>query len=343
MGWVVYALAWLAAALFWALAAASGAGRSPFEALPFALLAMGSAALLGVGVHWLTGRVAWDGRSASFYVVHASALAVFALVYATSWMWPDVVTGRIAEALAQLRSSPVVTWNLLMGTWLYLVVAGISYAMRGERRVRAEEKAAAEAHLLAERAQLAALRAQVNPHFLFNALHSVGALVESDPPRADEALERLGELLRYALGSEEEVPFADEWKFTENYLAFERLRLGDRLKVDARAEPASLEALVPPLILQPLVENAVRHGISDRLEGGRVELGARVEGDDLVLRVRDDGAGGGAAASRDGLGLASVRRRLELRYGGRAALSVDSGAGGYDVSVRIPIVEDPPS
>jgi sensor histidine kinase YesM len=226
-----------------------------------------------------------------------------------------------------------------MGTWLYLVVAGLSYAIRAQRRVRTQEAAAAEAHLLAQQAQLAALRAQVNPHFLFNALHSVGALVASDPSRADEALERLGDLLRYTLGTEEEVPFAHEWKFTEDYLAFERLRLGDRLKVDARAEPESLEVLVPPLILQPLVENAVRHGIAGRPRGGRVELRARVDGERLVLRVTDDGPGADGAG-HDGVGLASVRRRLDLRYGSRATLTVDALAAGFAVSIGMPLDED---
>src|SRR4051812_43818497 len=118
MGWLAYIVAWLAAALFWALAAASGAGRSPFEALPFAVLAMGSAALMGVAVWRLTNRVAWDSSATSFYAAHAVAILVFSVVYAISWIWPDVVNGRFAAVVASLRTSPVFTWNLLMGTWL---------------------------------------------------------------------------------------------------------------------------------------------------------------------------------------------------------------------------------
>ena len=162
-------------------------------------------------------------------------------------------------------------------------------AIRANHLARTQAAAAAEARLLAQQAQLVALRAQINPHFLFNALHSVGALVASDPTRADMALERLGDLLRYTLGTEDEVLFAEEWKFTQDYLAFEQLRLGDRLRLHVSVDPSALSTMVPPLILQPLVENAVRHGIAARTEGGAIDLTARVEDSRLVLCVRDDG------------------------------------------------------
>jgi sensor histidine kinase YesM len=184
---------------------------------------------------------------------------------------------------------------------------------------------------------LVALRAQINPHFLFNALHSVGALVTSDPARADMALERLGDLLRYTLGTEDEVLFAEEWRFTQDYLAFEQLRLGDRLRVHLTVDSSALSTMVPPLILQPLVENAVRHGIADRVEGGQIDLTARVEESCLVLCVRDDGHGG-ESGGPDGIGLTSVRRRLAALYGGRATLVVEGGRAGFAVTVGLPLV-----
>jgi two-component system, LytTR family, sensor kinase len=336
MGWIAYVLAWLAAALFWALASAASASRSPLETFPFGLLAMGSAAVMGVAVWRLTNRVAWDWRAPSFYVAHATALVIFSVVYSTFWFWPELAMGRFKVAADSLRSSPIIIWNLLMGSWLYLVVAGLSYAIRAHRRIRTQEAAAAEARLLAQQAQLVALRAQINPHFLFNALHSVGALVTCDPVRADKALECLGDLLRYALGTEDEVFFSQEWKFTQDYLAFEELRLGDRLRVDAAADDGALAIMVPPLILQPLVENAVRHGIADRPEGGRIELRARVEGPRLVLSVVDDGCGGGAEA-REGVGLTSVRRRLAALYGGRATFNIDRMARGFSITIGLPL------
>ena len=338
MRWIPYVLAWLAAALFWTLASASGAGRSPLETLPFGLLAMGSAAIMGIGVWRLTDRVAWDWRSPRFYVLHGSALAAYSVIYAAFWTWPDVFAGRVTAALVAFRHSPVSIWNLMMGSWLYLVVAGLSYATRAQHRIRAQEATAAEARLLAQQAQLAALRAQINPHFLFNALHSVGALVTSDPALADRALERLGDLLRYVLGAEDEVPFSREWRFTQDYLAFEQLRLGDRLSVDEHVDEATHAVPVPPLILQPLVENAVRHGIADRPDGGRIEVGARVAGTRLLLSVTDDGGGVGGKAG-DGVGMGSVRRRLAALYGDRATLEIDRRITGYSVTIGLPLPE----
>ncbi len=336
MGWLAYIVAWLAGAVFWSMAAASGVRQSPVAALPYGLLTMGSAGVMGLGVWHLTDRVRWDWRAPRFYFVHGAALVLYTCLYASSLVWPDIFRGRFAAAASGLRSSPVLVWSLLMGSWLYLLVAGLSYSVRAHRRVRAEQAAAAEARVLAQQAHLAALRARINPHFLFNALHSVGALVTADPVRADQALECLGDLLRYALGTEDEVHFAQEWKFTQDYLAFEQLRLGDRLRVDARADDAAMSILVPPLILQPLVENAVRHGIADRPEGGRIELSARAEGERLALRVEDDGCGADGS-DREGLGLGSVRRRLEALYGERATVTIEAREAGFAVTVRLPL------
>jgi LytS/YehU family sensor histidine kinase len=338
MGWIAYLIAWLTATFFWTLTSASSAGRSPIEALPFGLLAMGSAAVMGVAVWRWTQYVAWNWRAPSFYAVHTLAMGAYTLVYATAWVWPDVLTGRVRTAVDALRSSPFEVWNLLMGSWLYVIVAGLSYAVRAQNRARAQEADAAEARVLAQAAQLAALRAQLNPHFLFNALHSLGALMTSDPVSADRALERLGDLLRYVLRADETVPLAQEWRFTQDYLAFEQLRLGERLRVDATADSDALAVMVPPLIFQPLVENAVRHGIAERPRGGHIHLRANLEPHGLVLRVSDDGRGG-AVAVGGGLGLASVRRRLAARYGASASVSADTAAAWFTVTVNLPSVE----
>jgi signal transduction histidine kinase len=340
MNWIAYGIAWLAAAIFWALAASWGSNRPPRETLLYGLLAMGPAALMGIGVWALSRWVEWNPRSRRFLALHGAALLGFIAVYATSWIWPDVLTGKGGEALSKLRTSPILVWNLLMGTWLYLMVAGIAYAIRAQRKTRAMEAATAEARLLAQQAQLAALRAQVNPHFVFNALHSVGALVTRDPARADRALEQLGDLLRYALHAEDQVSFGREWAFTQDYLAFEELRLGARLRVEAEMDEAARSVLVPPLILQPLVENAVRHGIADRPEGGRIALRARVSDHRLRLTVEDDGPGNGVKTG-NGVGVGSVRERLSVLYGETASLETRQLPHGYRVSLELPCREAP--
>jgi signal transduction histidine kinase len=339
MGWIAYVAAWIAAAVFWAIAGSAGQGVSPMVAVPLAMVTMTSAGIMGVGVWHLTARVAWNWRAPGFHAVHLGAMAVFSLVYAFSPVWFEIASGSVAQMIGLVWRSPVLVWNLLMGSWLYLIVAGLSYAIRAERQARANNDAAIQARLLAQQAQLAALRAQINPHFLFNALHTVGALVTSDPALADRALERLGDLLRYALHADEQVPLASEWAFTMDYLAFEQLRLADRLQVTTHLDEAARSVLVPPLILQPIVENAVRHGISDRPDGGRVDIAARVAGGTCVLSVQDDGCGGEDTAS-GGVGLSSVRRRLEALYGEAASLGVQRGEPGFTVVMRLPVRQD---
>lgn len=339
LNWIAYAIAWIAATVFWTLASASSVGWPAMSALPFAVLAMGTAATMGVGVWWLTGRVAWDLRSPLFYATHVVAMTVYIAIYATSYIWLDVFRGRGLAAIASLSSSSIVGWNLLMGWWLYLIVAGLSYGVRARRELRAQEAAAAEARLLAKDAQLAALRAQINPHFLFNALHSVGALVSIDPARADAAIECLGDLLRYALDADDQVRLSQEWRFTQDYLAFERIRMGDRLTVEEHLDEQALHLMVPPLLLQPIVENAVRHGIADRASGGRISLSARVLDGQLRLVVTDDGIGPSGPPG-DGLGLASVRKRLDALYGARASVGAENGPRGFTVTVNLPALAE---
>ncbi len=337
--WCAYGAVWLLAAGIWTLAAAAGAERSPLVALPYGLLQMAVAGVLGVGVIRLTRRVPLGGRRGRFVAVHAAALAAYASIYATAFVLPDVGRGELAAAVSAIARSPVLLWNLLMGSWLYLVIAGIAYAAGAHRAAVAAAAAAAEARLQARTAQLAALRAQLNPHFLFNALHSVASLMAYDVAAADAALERVGDLLRYALSDDDEVPLASEWAFTQDYLELERLRLGDRLRTEAHLDPEALPMLVPALLLQPLVENAVRHGIDPRPEGGRVAVSAGVEGGRLVLRVADDGPGMRSdSGSGNGVGLRSVRRRLDARHGDRAAIDVAAdGAAGCVVTISLPL------
>jgi len=301
--------------------------------LVYGLVGMSSAGLMGLAVRWQTARLPLNWRSARFYGWHLVGLAAFAIVYACSWLPLEMARGGVRAALGY--ASPALPWNAMMGSWLYLMVAGLFYAERDHEALRQQQAAAASAQLLAQQAQLAALRSQVNPHFLFNALHSISALISTDPRKADEAIERLGDLLRYALGADDLVPLRDEWRFTMDYLSLEQLRLGSRLVVSDRLDSGAGGCAVPPLILQPLVENAVRHGISQRPEGGRIRLAAATDGAWLVIRVSDDGSG---VSGEDGLGIGLdvVRRRLNASYGTRARLAVSASGDGFHVEIRLP-------
>jgi sensor histidine kinase YesM len=198
-------------------------------------------------------------------------------------------------------------------------------------------------------AELRALKSQVNPHFLFNSLNSLRALIDEDAPRAREAVTRLANMLRYSLqsGQLETVPFADELRIVEDYLALELIRHENRLQIrwEVADELAAATVPVPPMLLQTLVENAVKYGISTRREGGELQISARIVGDSLQLRVTNPGdlaepvsAVAARAGSSTGVGLRNASERLKLLYGDRASLVLlPEPAGCVTADVRIPL------
>jgi two-component system, LytTR family, sensor kinase len=190
-------------------------------------------------------------------------------------------------------------------------------------------------------AKLQALQMQLNPHFLFNTLHAISALMHKDVEAADRMLTRLSDLLRLALDSSDtqEVPLRDELAFLKSYLEIEQTRFGERLKVMMDIGPETSGALVPSLILQPLVENAIRHGIEPQALAGIVRLSACCEGDQLRLRVSDNGVGLRAGQPvAEGVGLSNTRARLEQLYGGAHQFQMSNGAdGGLAVDIVMPL------
>lgn len=346
--WLYYTLAWIPVA---GLYIAALARETPLDyAIRSGIMAIGFAALLGIAVWWLSGRFSWRNRR---WFVFLSGQAVFAFVYST--VWTGWVYARIAigsgrdEATGHALSEG--GWWFLTGFWLYGLLAGVSYAIRAERRVIEQREAIAKAETeraLAEalhaQAEFRALRARLNPHFLFNTLHSIRSLTQRDPTAATNAIDELGNLLRRVLDLDrdvgEEIPLADELNFVRSYLDLERLRLGDRLTVHEEIAVATLEMHVPPLTLQPLVENAIRHGVAPDAKGGTLRLSAQREGQDLVLRVCDDGRGAtpDEVETAPGIGIKAVRGRLESRYPSRGRLDVVTAPGaGFEATVRIPV------
>jgi LytS/YehU family sensor histidine kinase len=203
---------------------------------------------------------------------------------------------------------------------------------------RAAEARAAEARTLAREAELQALRLQIHPHFLFNSLHSIAALASVDGARAREMCIRLSDFLRISLGlgSRPAIPLGEELDLARNYLELEQVRFSDRLRVEIEIEAGCENCAVPALLLQPLVENAVKHGIAGLVEGGTIRLEARRDAGGVVVTVTNPFDPEAPPPERLGFGLAQVRRRLEARYGPQARLDTGTTEGVYRVVLRLP-------
>lgn len=285
---------------------------------------------------WVVPRLlAGEPRGATTILVHTAAVLV--AVFAGGELGLQVVARFPGAPPPSALRFEVYRIGLVVAA--VLVLALVVY--RGLRaQARAAERREALAHREALRAQVAALRARTNPHFLYNSLNTVAELIEEDPPRAEEAVRRLSALFRYALESSEKelVPLADEVRFATDYLEMEALRFEDRLRFDVEVHPSARDARIPPLVLQPLVENAVRHGVATRREGGRIRVHALRLADTVRLEVEDDGPGPGRSGhAGSGTAIADLKERLRLLYGSRSAVETRVGEPcGYSVCVRLP-------
>jgi LytS/YehU family sensor histidine kinase len=231
--------------------------------------------------------------------------------------------------------------NIVFNVITYGGVLAAAHALEFYRRFREREIAAAQLSSQLAQAQLAALRMQLHPHFLFNTLHAIAVLVrKQDTQGSVRMITGLSDLLRLVLDNEGQqvVPLKQEMDFVARYLDIERVRFADRLRVTTDVAHDTLDAQVPYLVLQPLVENAIRHGLSSRASAGELEIVARRRGADVVITIRDDGAGV-RPTSTPGLGLRNVRARLEQLHPGRHRLTLaDDPRGGAIVTLEIPYV-----
>ena len=274
--------------------------------------------------------------------VHVAAALVFTAIHATAM----IVTRGF------LWGTPPVGWSLALQRtyltnldWLlmtYTTVVGFTYALGYYREVQA--RTVREAHLQTRlvEARLKTLQAELHPHFLFNTLHAISALVHTNPDSADRMISRLSDLLRLTFDRSESpmVPLQEELEFLQKYLDIEQTRFQDRLTVRYQIDPETLDAEVPRLILQPLVENAIKHGVSPRTGPGLVQISSRADHDTLWLEVMDNGVGlSGNARSQfnSGVGLANTRDRLECLYGDAHRIEFSEGDGGLAVRLVVPL------
>lgn len=298
--------------------------------------------LLSIPTLWLARRFHFDEAGwRRGLAVHGLAGPVFAVLWVVLRVGIEVVRSR--ERQPNFDFYEAFHWTLVRSFYfnllVYWVIVGASHGVEYYRRYRERELRATELEKLLAETRLQALQAQLNPHFLFNTLNSISTLMHRDVAAADHMIVRLSELLRAALASAgaQEVPLREELDFLRRYLEIEQVRFGPRLKVDFEVAQDTLELPVPNLLLQPLVENAIKHGIAPRKLGGRIEVGARREAGDLRLWVRDNGAGDGQATRGSGLGLANTRARLEHLYGERQRFEFGPAPeGGFAVQIRIP-------
>jgi two-component system sensor histidine kinase AlgZ len=227
---------------------------------------------------------------------------------------------------------------VVSGVLLDLIVVGFFYVLIAIEESRAAEAQVIETTVLARDAELKALKAQVNPHFLFNSLNSISALTSSDPAKAREMCILLADFLRMTLGLGEKttIPLSEELTLLHRFLAIEKVRFGSRLQMTENITEDCKNLLIPPLLLQPLVENAVTHGIANLPDGGQVHLAAECQNGRLSIVVENSFDPEATPTHRNGMGLANVRQRLDARYPKEASMRVNTTSDQFQVSLSLP-------
>ncbi len=258
--------------------------------------------------------------------------------------WAALLTRLFAALLSPEALSRDLAVLFAAGVPLYLLSAVVHYLFMAVWESHAAERRALESQVHAREAELRALRAQLSPHFLFNSLNSINALIGPDPEGARRMCEGLGDFLRLTLrlGSRESVTLAEELSLVDRYLAIERVRFGERLQVERQIDPAALACALPPLLLQPLVENAVKHGIAGRIEPGTLRLQATRQNDRLVVTLENPVDEDEPQRPGTGTGIGNVRRRLAALGGHDARLAITPGPDVFRVVLALPVSETPP-
>jgi len=332
---------WALFAVLYALLIAQNEGIPLMWALPGQAMAAAILALFSVPVWLLTVR-GMDGWHGGWVV---AAHLVIGPIYAwagleTHLALLTVVAGAPMASEVEARYG----WIFFSNGTIYAIQFAIYHLVRSTQRLRLQERQAAEYRARAREQELAALKAQVNPHFLFNTLNSISAAVKTTPEHTREMIAQLADLLRYALNGAQRdlVPLRDELRFVTAYLDLEAHRFSDRLEVsvEVQVDDAALDTPVPPMVLHPLVENAVQHGIAPRETGGTITLRITPDGGRLHITVTDTGVGPGAADplnGSDGLGLANTDQRLRHAMGPAAALHTEAlSPHGFQVAFSVP-------
>lgn len=318
-------------------------GRNALPPAPAALIAFPlsvAATLLLLPVWYLCRALpVYETSLSRLLLTHAggallTGLAGTSLGGALARLASSARPGAGIEGSYQAQSAGV----MAAGALVYLLAVSFHYVLLGVDATRRAEQHSMELSILAREAELRALRAQVHPHFLFNSLNSISALVSTDPLHAREMCVLLAEFFRktLALGEKSGVTLEEELAVARTYLAIERLRLGARLAVEEGVDDAARACRLPPLLLQPLVENAIRHGIATRPDGGVLRIEAHTDGQRMRITVENPFDPEAPPRPGVGLGLANVRRRLLAGYGDRARVDAQRGEDLFRVTISMP-------
>ena len=336
----IYLIAWipLAALLAYILATSGGATWRDAATLALPLCLVYAFVCLSA---WYSCRVT-PLEESSFSKLLGTHFAG-ALVASGLWL---LVARILASELSETQSFRGLDRRLIpqlplifgTGVLLYLLSVAFYYVLLAVEASREAESRVLQASMLAREAELKALKAQVNPHFLFNSLNSISALTSSDPAKARDMCVLLGDFLRRTLGLGEKssIPLEEEMSLIRAFLSVEKIRFGSRIQMEENIDPEALTAQVPPLLLQPLVENAVIHGIANLVEGGRIRLDAHCGDGNLSITVENSFDPDAPPRRRGGVGLANVRQRLQARCGNRASFNAITDGDLFRVALSLP-------
>ena len=338
---ITYVLAWLSMTAMLVFVQYYSRGITLTESISWMLPLMLIYAFICLSP-WYMCRVLPIGRANMMRILgHHTGAAVVA---ASLWI-------ILAEGLAILiarwkpgfdrRASGYLPSLFIGGITLYILAVALHYVFLSFQLSRAAELMAHEAKASAREAELRALKAQINPHFLFNSLNSISSLTVVDAKSARDMCIGLSEFLRstLSLGEKESITFAEELGLVRTYLSVEQVRFGSRLKVDEHVDPSCGKCAIPPLLVQPLVENAIKHGIAGLLEGGTVLLEAICQDGRFHVRVENEFDFEAPAPRKSGLGLANVRNRLRTRYDDRARLETEIKGNSFRAELNLPCEE----
>jgi len=296
----------------------------------------------------------WLSNFKPFFQVggHLFGIIFFFLAMGTlSYYFTDYMDGLVYFVHWKEYMLDLLSWDALRFHDQYIITVGVYYVIRYFQGIQRQEKEKSLLAIKNKEMQISLLKSQINPHFLFNTLNSISTLIHTSKEQARKVITNLSDIFRYALDShgEELVKLSDEIEFIENYVRIQQVRFGDRLNFEKEIDASCLQIEIPPMILQPLVENSVKYGIGPKEEGGTIYLTVKRSGKITSFEVRDDGLGSKAKkvmdGSSSGIGMANTDLRLKSYFGSQSGLQIKASENGYavrffikDKIISVPIV-----